>query len=266
MDSKAELNIYYSILIAIGVIFIFAIAVVLFFLRYRRGLYKQQLVIEQQESDYRLALLDATLEITEKERKRIAEELHDAIGSHLAVTKMTLNALNANQTNHEELQRLIETSKDTINDAIHTVREISHDLYPPGLAQFGFKNTGYDLFEKLTASNKTTFKFDCNHSFSEDDKKIQLVLYRITQELITNTLRYANANLVNLKIDVIDSTLEYIYTDNGKGFDLADTSLRKGAGLMNIESRLKVLNGEIKLISSLGNGFEAHIKIPIHEN
>jgi len=62
------------------------------------------------------------------------------------------------------------------------------------------------------------------------------------------------------------SNLEYMYTDIGIGFDFADRSLKKGARLMNIESRLKVLNGEIKLISSPGKGFAAHIKIPIHGN
>ncbi|NOQ70765.1 MAG: hypothetical protein GQ574_02120 [Crocinitomix sp.] len=260
MDSQAEINIYYSILIAIGLIFIFAIAVILFFLRYRRGLVKKQLEIERQESEHRLVLLKATLEVTEQERKRIAEELHDAIGSHLAVAKMSLNALKVAQSNPEELQKLVDASKESLNETINTVREISHDLYPPGLAQFGFVNTVVDLFEKLTTS-EAEFQFSCTYQFSDADKIIQLILYRITQELITNTLRYANATHVNLNIVQVDATLEFHYSDNGVGFDLADSKMKKGLGFMNIESRLMVINGELNLESKPNEGFQANIKI-----
>ncbi len=97
------------------------------------------------------------------------------------------------------------------------------------------------------------------------DSETELALFRISQELINNTLKYASATKIKLGVTLSNSGLSYTYEDNGRGFnpkDFAAGGKRKGLGLRNIESRVQMIGGTINWISSAGNGLKVEIQVP----
>ncbi len=261
MEIQPEVDIYFSFFIGTFLFLLLAIALILFFLVYRKRLFEQELQLEKKESHHRLELLKNTIEITEQERKRIASDLHDEIGSHLSSIRMALNNINAKLIGQPEIIKLSNDGKEAIDQTIESVRTISHNLLPPGLDLFGFINTASDLCQKLsnTSGIQITFNADFAKRFSAD---VELALYRIIQELLTNSFRHASPKTIAINVLNSPDNISINYRDDGKGFDYDPLSPQKGLGIRNIESRIMVLNGQLSIDTQPGNGFLATITVP----
>ncbi len=207
------------------------------------------------ETDYQRKLLQSTIESQEKERKRIASELHDGVGAMLSATKLNLGMITNGTIPKEELKEVVCESKDMIDETIDTVRRISKDLLPSSLEQFGLAKALEELTEKLSNQNThVTFELIESKDHTLDVQR-QLLTFRIVQELINNALRHSEASLVKVVVKVDDS-FQIVVSDNGEGFDLEATrkDIKKGVGLYNIENRVSLLNGEVKFESKEGKG------------
>jgi signal transduction histidine kinase len=216
--------------------------------------------IHQLRKENEAKLLSAIISTEEKERKHFSKDLHDGLGPVLSSAKMTVSAIDKEEIEPQnaELLRKIES---LIDNAIKSTREISNHLTPSALDRYGLKKA-IEIFIRNTVIKETIdIKITTNFEKKRFNYNIEVILYRICCELINNTLKYANADKVDILLTESDNTIEFKYNDNGIGFDL-EREENNGMGLTNIKSRVTSLNGSIDLTSTPSNGFNAHIKLP----
>ncbi len=235
--------------------------IVLFVFYYQKKMLKNKIDQQQLEADYQQQLLQSTIDSQEKERKRIASELHDGVGAMLSAAKLNLGMIATGAIPAEEAAEATAETKQMIDETIETVRRISKDLLPSSLEQFGFGQAINELCQKLSNS-QTQIRFE--KSGSEALKLTmpqQLLLYRICQELINNALKHAQASEVDIML-LIEKKMQLLVKDNGKGFEIEKIKgdIKKGVGLYNIENRVSLLNGTVTFKSELGKGTQIAIE------
>lgn len=188
------------------------------------------------------------MEGQEEERRRIASELHDNVGSLLATLKM-YSDLSIEQQDPQQIERL-NLKMNTITESLgQEVRKLSHKLDLHTLSGFGLKVAVLQLCEAISGSGKlmVTSVIDLGGPLNE---VVSLQLYRIIQELFTNTLKHAMATKARLEITQIGKELTLIYEDNGKGFDYKNDP-GTGMGIKGVYSRVACINGKLTCDSSL---------------
>jgi signal transduction histidine kinase len=195
------------------------------------------IINEQQQK-----LIRAELETLETERSRIAKDLHDSVGTNLAAIKLFLSSFF--KKSNEPNASIIEA---TLQETIQGTRDIITNLSPVHLELFGLVEAIKIYAQRI----KDQFKIDIelNALGTEvNQPEISIHLFRIIQELITNSLKYANANKIVVNINYTTSLVIIRYEDDGVGFKA--NSISKGNGLLNIQSRIQILEGKIKFESN----------------
>ncbi|GAB3510880.1 sensor histidine kinase [Emticicia fontis] len=243
---------------------------ILFVVYYKQKQAEQKVAIQELKAEMQRQLLESSLEVQEVERRRIAKDLHDEVGAMLSMTKMSYNQLLKKLNTSAELTEQGKTTKEFLEESINQVRRISRELVPSTLEDFGLISAIDEFIQKIHIASGVLFIF--NHEGIEEsqrfDKKIELTIYRIAQELVNNALKHAEAQEITLKLLVQPSKIVFIFTDNGKGFDLIAVKKdpKSGLGLRNIESRLSVVNGTFNIKASIGQGTNTKIEIPLLKN
>lgn len=193
----------------------------------------------------------------EEERGRIARDLHDGLGQSMAVLKNKFNNLDPN-----DQEGTLALDKEFSN-VIEEVRSISRSLIPPELRRLGLKqalNVMLEDVEKSTGKIVTTDLDALDRVKFEDHQSIRL--YRIVQELCTNTIKHSGASSIKFEAILDEDELICIYQDNGKGLDLDKwRSADNSVGFKSIQQRLKYLKGSIKVLKPK-TGFKVELKIP----
>lgn len=250
------------LLISLMVVIMLSLLVVaaLSYLFYRNGrkLLEQQQQLHQFEVDrirqeHHISLLSAMLEGQEKERTRLARDLHDGLGGLLSGIKLELSTISPSQdTNHKHA--LIQNSLQRLDGAMDELRRIARSMMPEILIKYGL---GEAMLEYCRGLKKTgadniicqvfNFQADMEHTR-------QVVLYRIMQELVNNAIKHAEAGQILVLLQQTDDTLFLTVEDDGKGFDTTVGNKLKGAGLANIEARVEFLGGKIDIQSEPGTG------------
>lgn len=232
-----------------------ALAFVLFFNQSRKKILQQQMDGQQKELEHQQRLLHRTILTQEEERKRIAKELHDEIGSKLNVILLHTHRLNKTAQAGQDLRPIVAEVKEIVNTTIDTSRRISHDLLPPTLENFGLLEAIKELCEQYQKTEAIEVVLEiCQNERKQMDKLFELHLFRILQELMNNTLKYAEASQIGLKVWLGTSQIKLEYRDNGKGFDWENSEHHKGLGLQNIKSRMKMLEGTYHFFTARGKG------------
>lgn len=204
----------------------------------------------------------AVLEAEERERIRIARDLHDGIGQMLAAVRMMLgNYLSHRKTKVKEIQN----SLDLLEDSIREVREISHNMMPGTLTKFGLSSALKQFVNKINALDTLQVDLQVVGFKERLNEKIEMMLYRIVQEIISNIIRHAQATKVSIELIKHDEELVLIIEDNGKGFD-SGSKENQGIGLKNIATRVEYLNGCVNFDSTLGHGTSVVVEIPLSLN
>ena len=215
---------------------------------------KQKVATLQKEQE--LKLTKAAIEGQDKERKRIAQELHDSIGGSLAGIKLQLSSIAQNDKNYKRIVK-------QIDDTYHQVRDISHTLIPQKFKDNKFTdliNHYIENFQKDTGT-QLTFSSHPKEEINAIAETLKVALYKIIQELITNTFKHAKAKKVNIHLNKYSDTINLIFEDNGIGFDIKNS--KKGIGLTNMKSRINTLNGTINIDSYPNRGTVININIPL---
>lgn len=208
-------------------------------------------------------VLSAIINTEESEKQRFAKDLHDGLGPLLSNLKMSVSALEVIQ-NRDEMDEILENMKSVAQEAINSIKDVSNNLSPHVLENFGlFK--AFDVFiSPIETSSKIHFDLNVNFNQQRFPYNTEIALYRVVTELINNTLKHAEASEVKIDILKIGNNLNINYSDNGKGTKLSSKEKGvTGQGLSNIQSRIKTLHGSIVLISKPGKGFTAKIICPI---
>jgi two-component system NarL family sensor kinase len=208
--------------------------------------------------------VNAILKGQNLERKRIAQDLHDRLGSILATVKLHFtNIEDAITQLHQQQNKSYTEANLLLDEACEEVRRVSHDLYEGSLDKFGFKTALTQLIAAIEKTNALQITFIENNVNEKDMKVYEKDLYRITQELLSNTLKYADATQVTIQLNLHAETFEYLYEDNGKGFDKNKLLTNSGIGYKNILSRVESMKATWSLDTSVGHGMTLNIEIPV---
>lgn len=211
-------------------------------------------LLQQQEIKATYALLEGQ----DKERKRIAIELHDNLGSILTSLNMFSDALQA-RIDPVEIKKIANRISDTSALANEEIRKISHSLDSGLLNHFGLEAAIKQLIEAVESAKDIVF--DLELQMSQDiSSENGLEIYRIIQELINNSLKHAECNRIHLEVNQIGNHLSIIFEDNGVGFN--PKNMNPGMGIKNIQNRVERLDGEISIESTAGKGSTFIIELP----
>jgi signal transduction histidine kinase len=260
MDRPEEIEIRGLLFGGIIVTLVLAISIIVFFVLYQRKLLGQQMNLQKLESDYQRQFLAASIDAQEKERARIARDLHDDVGSSLSTAKLFVNQLQL-VPNEAEKQNL-ETVKALLSSTLQKVRSISHDLMPAELEKFGLVEALQNLVYLVSDAAHLPIDFQAQVP-SDLPFSHELAIYRIVQELLTNTLKHAQASHLTIWLRQEGHRLVLTTHDNGRGFHwpAVQTSPGSGVGLRSIEARVSMLGGQMQIESSPENGTRVAIVI-----
>jgi two-component system, NarL family, sensor kinase len=220
-------------------------------------LQKLKEVEQQQQIQFTKALLQGE----EKERKRLAGDLHDGLGGMLARVKINLSKLvthNQEPTMTPDLNKVI----DQLDNSVNELRRIARNMMPESLVSLGLEAALTDMCSSLTSdTTKVNFQaFDISHSIAKDT---QSTIYRIVQELLTNAIRHAHASQIVVQCSQNESTFFITVEDNGKGFDTKAIYLKNGIGLANVKSRVDYLGGKMDIASAPGDGTTINVELNV---
>lgn len=224
------------------------IGLILFIIFHQRKVIRYQLRLQQMEQEQQKILLNASIRLQEEERQRLAADLHDDAGPLLATARLYLNENLVNQDKATQLQSIFQ-ARQILDDTIQLIRNISHSLMPPTLKNFGLESATNDLFQKISGSGtiNASSRF---HDYRERLKpEIELIVFRVIQELINNILKHSNSSFIHLTQNNHEGMFVLRIHHDGRGIVQADfEKLNKsniGLGLKNISSRLRVAQGRI---------------------
>ncbi|WP_323757523.1 tetratricopeptide repeat-containing sensor histidine kinase [Roseivirga sp.] len=193
----------------------------------------------------------------ENERKRVAKDLHDGIGVLLTSVKMRLS----NFEDKIEDKVAFQSSLGQIDNACSEVRRISHNMVPASLSKLGLEEAMLDLFDNVTASTQIEIQEKLSYEEGDFEESSEVLIYRVIQELVNNTLKYAKASSIQVKMGKLKEEYIIEYKDNGIGFD--KTKVKNGLGLKSIASRIDILKGKLTFDSIEGKGVSFKINIPL---
>ena len=213
------------------------------------------------------AVLTATTLAEEKERTRLAQELHDGLGAQLSSINIYINLILSGGVETSEIFRTLKLTKDILGEAISGVKEIADNLHPVILTRFGLVATINNIIEGLENSRLIKFGFTHSEYVPLEDKNLELNVYRIINELINNTMKHSKAKNTAISLVSEKDSLVLEYADDGVGFDSSVVSYsgdsKSGHGLQNIKARVKSVDGKFFFRSSPGRGFQVLIRIPV---
>lgn len=216
----------------------------------------------QRETETRV--MKAALEAQEQERQRLAADLHDTINPLLSTAKLNMESLEGDiRPRKEKYRQRLQNAIELLTSAMKEVRNISADLMPGALRNFGLVEALDELCKKISQSEKLEVNF--SHSLARrPDQKTELALYRITQELLNNVIKHARASKAEVTINSQKNQIVMTVSDDGIGIDQENRNpIGRGLGLQNISTRVKLLGGTLNIRHAvLGKGTIVVIKVP----
>lgn len=229
--------------------------------KYQQRLLKQQALLHQTEMDHRENMLLQQVRLVEQERQRISRDLHDELGAVFSVLSVTLAQLKLTETNN---RILIQRGKELVDNGIQRVRRIAQELIPAELALFGLTEAIKQLCREteMATGIRHVFLFNEGATLSLS-KESELAVFRIMQELISNSLKHAHAHQLTIQISQAESTVQIEYSDDGTGLNPNNGNHRTGHGINNIESRVLLLKGKWEILQP-PHGYACRFTIPIH--
>ncbi|MBX2960720.1 MAG: sensor histidine kinase, partial [Flavobacteriales bacterium] len=233
---------------------VLALLVFLLFFIKNKHKHKTELLLKEQQE----IALNKVLEAEERERTRIAKDLHDGIVQNLTALKLALNHVAKNSTT--QAQQLENISND-LEKTTKEVREISYQMMPVTLKELGLIKALEELLQRNLKN--AAIEFDFNYFGLENrlPEKIEVNVYRICQELINNSIKHSKATTVSILIQLKNNILQLTYEDNGVGFDA--NNIKKGIGLNSLNSRIEIIKGSLEFDNKTISGTTAYIKIPL---
>jgi len=205
--------------------------------------------------------LEALIDGEEKERKRIAQELHDGLNGDLSAIKYRLSTLEESGLRAIDAENLTKVIT-MIDESCAQIRSISHNLMPSSILEYGLIESIREYCIKINNSDNFKIDFQTFGDYIALAKKNETVIYRIIQELVTNILKHAKATEALVQFNFREEELFITVEDNGIGFDT--TKISDGIGHKNIQTRVGFLNAELNVESS-SNGTSYTISIDLNK-
>ena len=206
-------------------------------------------------------ILTAVLRTEEKSRATFSKELHDGLGPLLSSAKISLSALSRTEMDSER-KEIFDNTLYVVEEALRSLREISNNLSPHVLTDFGLARGIRNFIDRSQALHNVKLSFATNLRGERYNTDIEVIMYRVACELVTNSLKHSGCSEIRLTLSATGDLLEMQYSDNGRGFN-PQAMMDCGMGLSNIASRINSLNGEFDIRSSKGKGMTATVKVNV---
>jgi signal transduction histidine kinase len=253
----------YLLIYMLVVLVVITALFIIFFIVFQKR--KNKLILDKikQQQAFEEEITNTQIEIQEQTLKNIGQELHDNIGQLLSVANMQLSIM-ASSVDDAIKEQFTET-KDVVKDSLREVRALSKSLNTDVIINKGFQESVQNEIDRLNRlqilkaklvveGDKTLFK----------NQKDSIILFRILQEFLSNTVKYASSENFQITIQYKKNKLILNAKDDGKGFDLK--TIEKGAGLLNMQNRANLINATYNLKSEVGKGTELQVVYPYRTN
>jgi len=221
--------------------------------------------LEESRREAEKRVLNAIIQTEEKERKRFAKDLHDGLGPLLSTVKMSISTLSLMDQDPSR-KEIIENTAHVINESIKSIKEISNNLSPHILNNFGLASAIKDFSNKID-SKVVHINFESNAFNKRLEENVEVVLYRVVCELINNTMKHAQAHVADINLTIQHKNILLSYSDDGVGFNVNDVvgdNLQvNGMGYSNMLSRVNSIKGRMDVESSPESGTKVLIRVKI---
>ncbi|MEZ4859309.1 MAG: sensor histidine kinase [Flavobacteriaceae bacterium] len=227
---------------------------------------EKELEIQKKEKilkDQELNAIDAMIAGQEKERERLASDLHDSVGATLSAAKLQFDHLSKNKEKLESMEELFQKTGTLLDQAYKEVRSMAHLKNSGVIAKKGLLPAIVTLAKNASATGQLSIEVQ---DFGLDEKlepSLEITIFRIIQELVTNIIKHSEASEANISITQHQDMLSIIVEDNGKGFDVRQNHLKEGMGLGSIEKRIEHLEGTLEIDSTPHKGTSILIELPL---
>lgn len=250
----------YLLIYAVSVLFIVTALVVIFFVVFLKRKNKLMLEKLEQEQAFEAEIVQAQTETQEQTLKNVGWELHDNIGQLLSFANMQLSILKM-QVDNETKEKFKDTTE-ALKESLAEVRALSKTLNNDVVLNQGFEKSITNELSRLKKmkfksaeleiiGNKTEFK----------NRKHEIIMFRIIQEFLSNSVKYSEADNIQVTLNYQPTNLIVTLTDDGKGFNV--DAAEKGSGLINMRSRASLIKAEMDLQSELGQGVQLVLNYPL---
>lgn len=243
-----------------------AIIALLVFLVYRKKQQLQQQRISELETAQQLLAAQSLVKGQENERSRLAKDLHDGLGGLLSGVKLQLGAMKGNLILSEENGRAFNLALLKLDESISEMRRVAHNMMPEALLNMGLQQALEDYCEGLSEGQPFTIFREFHGLEERMEPSVEIVLYRIVQELLNNAVKHSGASRIVAQVIRKDNQVSITVEDNGKGFDVLTEAQMHSAGLRNIRSRVHYLHGQLDIQSKAGKGTSIHIDCLIKQD
>ena len=227
---------------------------------------EKQIEIHRLENDikeHELHEIDKILEGQEKERVKIANDLHDNLGSLLATVKLNFNNLKQQNSTLEDTDNLFDKTDKLIEEAYQKVRTIAHAKNAGVIANQGLLPAIINIAKKVSIPGKLNVEVIPFGLEERIENTLEVAIFRMIQEIVTNTIKHAEATKISISLTQHDDVLNIIVEDNGKGFNPKTIAKKEGMGLTNIEKKVEQIGGVFSIDSVKKRGTSIIIDIPI---
>jgi len=242
------------------VLLILLVTVIMLFTYFQKR--KLKFILDKQEAERRYLeeLAESQLETQEQTLKNIGWELHDNVGQLLSVANMQLNVISTEVP--EDTKKKFEETRDVINKSLKEVRALSKSLNRDVIHNIGLEQSVRNELERF---NKLKFVDAKLQVFGNEDYKInakdEIIIFRILQEFMSNSIKHSKAKNLDVTLTYLPEKLSIEIMDDGVGFNL--NQVKKGSGLINMESRAELINADFSLKSSENQGVSLTLSYPI---
>lgn len=259
-EKQRQNTLIYSLIAGLGALML--IGVLLY-----RTINQQKLIAEKEvkqlQQERQLIATNSILKGQEEERSRVARDLHDGLGGLLSGIKLTLNTMRGNVILPEAGALAFSRALSQLDNAISEMRRVAHSMMPEALVKFGLTEALNDFCDGINESGQLHVRVQTFGLEPRLESSTEVVLYRIIQELLNNSIKHAQASEAYVQLTRDGNHLSLTVEDNGKGFDLSQLNQKKGAGMSNIETRVAYLNGKMDIQTQPGDGTSVHIEVEV---
>lgn len=261
-NSVSSDSIFLVVLMGVLIMTAMALALLTYFYYSRRKILLSEQKSQLLKLQYQEELIQNNFKVQETERKRIAEDLHDEIGSKLNVINLYLHQLKKTIPNSDSNNELLIEMDQTLGATIDVSRNIAHELLPPTLDNFGLFPAIKELVKAINGSGQINIELDINaHTSGLKEKWAEVNVFRVLQEMLTNSIKYCLKGNVVIRIEETSPDhYSFCFFDNGPGYDANSEKNKRGLGMGNIDSRLKMIGAQMKNNSKIGQGSSYEIQ------
>lgn len=263
MESTEEVNIVLIVILASLGMLTLVLFIIMFVAFYQKRMVQHKSVLQEAENVYQKKLLEATIEVAELERQKIASNVHDDVGMALQVLKLSFTKMKRNRTDAEMIDQLIDSNTALLEDTTAMIRSIAHELMPGTLVKIGLVGGLSEICRKISVDETLKVNLITEIKQVDIDKKKELHLYRLVKELLNNSIKHDKPSVINVAITENNQQLLIAITHNGKG--ISDNDIKtliesnRGIGLKSIYSRAQLIGSQVHYANDIPG--EARINV-----